>query len=216
MKKLLVCLLAVLLLAGCASEAEPCPVCEEPAKTVADLPAARDESKKYSDKDGNEVACSLTDYSVDCSSITAANFAEYANVEGVVYIDARDYKDFATKHMRNFECIPFFGLIYDEAADGSSEKPQLFKKVDGKFEPVYEESIDILHDLVPEDKTVFLMCQSGGRIKTFMAILDAAGYDMSKIYNIGGMAQYGEYEGITVAEDIVVNATYAFNNLTVK
>ena len=60
------------------------------------------------------------------------------------------------------------------------------------------------------------MCQSGGRIKAFMQLLDANGYDMSKIYNVGGMAQYDSYADATVAEEIVINATYAFNGLTVK
>lgn len=216
MKKLLVALLALLLLAGCAS----CPECEacevvEPAKTVADLPAPRDTSKSYSDKDGNSIACALDDYSLDCSTINSSNLTDYLGIEGVVYIDARDFGDFAKKHLRNFECIPYFAVVFDAEANGA-DKPQLFHG--SVTEPVatYEESLDILHDLIPEDKVVFLMCQSGGRIKAFMTLLDSLGYDMSKIYNVGGMAQYGEYEGIYVAEDLVVTASYAFNGLTVK
>lgn len=214
MKKLLLALLAVLLLAGCAScpECEACPVVEA-AKTVADLPAPRDASKSYQDKDGNSIACTLEDYSLDCSNINSSNLKDYLGIEGVVYIDARDFGDYAKKHLRNFECIPYFALVFDAEANGA-DKPQLFGG--SVTEPVatYEESLDILHDLIPQDKVVFLMCQSGGRIKAFMNLLAAEGYDMSKIYNIGGMAQYGEYEGIYVAEDITLNATYAFNGLT--
>lgn len=222
MKKLLVVLLAVLMLAGCTQECPECAACEvceecpPAAKTVADLPAPVDTNKKYKDKDGNEFACELNNYSVDCSSITAENLKDYLGIEGIVYIDARNYKDFATKHLRNFECIPFFGLVYDKEANGSAEKPQLFSGDTKAPTATYEESVELLKALVPQDKTVFLMCQTGGRIKLFMEILDANGYDMSKIYNVGGMAQYETYTDAVVAEEIVINATYAFNGLTVK
>lgn len=222
MKKLFIALLAVLLLAGCstAPECPECAVCEQcpevtPAKTVADLPAPRDTSKSTKDADGNAQACTLDNYSLDCSSINSSNLSEYLGIDGVVYIDARDYKDFATKHLRNFECIPYFAVVFDAEANGA-DKPQLFGGSVSEPVATYAESLDILHDLIPQDKTVFLMCQSGGRIKAFMTLLDACGYDMSKIYNVGGMAQYGEYPDVTVAEDLVVNATYAFNNLTVN
>lgn len=224
MKKILVVLFALLMLAGCTQECPECPTCEQcevceecapAAKTVADLPAPRDTSKKYKDKDGNEFACELDNYSVDCSSITSENLNEYLGIEDVVYIDARDYKDFATKHLRNFECIPYFALVFDAEANGA-DKPQLFKGEPAAPVATYEESVDLLHALIPTDKTVFLMCQSGGRIKSFMQLLEANGYDMSKIYNVGGMAQYDSYTDATVAEEIVINATYAFNGLTVK
>lgn len=218
MKKLLVVLLAVLMLAGCTQECpecETCEVCAPAAKTVADLPAPRDTNKKYKDQDGNEHACELNNYSVDCSSITSENLKDYLGIDGVVYIDARDYKDFATKHLRNFECIPYFALVFDAEANGA-DKPQLFKGEPANPVATYEESVDILKALIPTDKTVFLMCQSGGRIKAFMQLLDANGYDMNKIYNVGGMAQYESYTDATVAEEIVINATYAFNGLTVK
>lgn len=216
MKKLLVALLAVLLLAGCTQECpecETCEVCPAPAKTVADLPAPRDTSKTYKDADGNEHACELNNYSVDCSSITSANLTDYLGIDGVVYIDARDYKDFATKHLRNFECIPYFALVFDAEANGA-DKPQLFSGSPDAPVATYVESKDLLNALIPTDKTVFLMCQSGGRIKAFMQLLEANGYDMTKIYNVGGMAQYDSYKDATVAEEIVVNATYAYNGLT--
>ncbi len=219
MKKLLVALLAVLMLAGCAScpECEKCEVCPDvtPAKTVADLPAPRDTSKSTKDADGNAQACTLDNYALDCSSINSGNLAEYLGIDGVVYIDARDYGDFAKKHLRNFECIPYFAVVFNAEANGA-DKPQLFGGTVTEPVATYKESLDILHDLIPQDKVVFLMCQSGGRIKAFMQLLDACGYDMSKIYNVGGMAQYGEFPLVTVSEDLVVTATYAFNNLTLN
>ena len=220
MKKLLVALLTVLVLTGCTQEAPETTTTEAPEvtateTTVAELPAPRDTSKKYQDKDGNEITCDLTNYSVDCSSITSENLKDYLGREDVVYIDARNFKDFAPKHLRNFECIPFFGLIYDAEANGA-DKPQLFSGDPTAPVATYAESVEILNALFPKDKTLFLMCQSGGRIKTLMQILDANGYDMNKIYNVGGMAQYDSYTDATVAEEIVVTDTYAFNGLTVN
>jgi len=218
MKKLLVALLALLMLAGCAQDCPECEVCAPAAKTVADLPVARDTTKSYKDKDGKDVACTIDDYSVDCSSIDSSNLKDYLDIDGVVYIDARDYGDFAKKHLRNFECIPYFALIFNAEANGE-DLPQLFKGSVAEPVAVYEESVDVLTDLIPTDKTVFLMCQSGGRIKQLMNLMAATKeYDMSKVYNIGGMNQYTEDKGwtdATVSEYISVTATYAFTDLTV-
>ena len=58
------------------------------------------------------------------------------------------------------------------------------------------------------------MCQSGGRVAMLMKMLAANGYDMSKIYNIGGMAQYTaeQYrEFLTDTEELTVEAKYIIN-----
>ena len=86
-------------------------------------------------------------------------------------------------------------------------------------EPVatYQESDDLLQVLFPKNKTIFLMCQSGGRVAQLMTLLNAKGYDMSKIYNVGGMGQFTapEYADYTVdALEFKVNATYAIEGLT--
>ena len=61
------------------------------------------------------------------------------------------------------------------------------------------------------------MCQSGGRVNNMMKILSARGWDMSKIYNIGGMAHYAgaEYRSlVTDTPEIFVEATCSFEGLT--
>ena len=61
------------------------------------------------------------------------------------------------------------------------------------------------------------MCQSGGRVNNMMKILSARGWDMSKIYNIGGMAHYAgaEYRSlVTDSPEIIVQATCTFEGLT--
>jgi hypothetical protein len=63
------------------------------------------------------------------------------------------------------------------------------------------------------------MCQSGGRVNQLMKLLNARGWDMTKIYNIGGMAQYAgpEYRDlVTDTPEILVEATYHFEGLTRK
>ena len=82
---------------------------------------------------------------------------------------------------------------------------------------MYEESDEILNAFFPKGKTIFLMCQSGGRVNNLMKLLNARGWDMSKIYNIGGMAQYAgaEYRDIvTDTPEIIISATYTFEGLT--
>ena len=214
MKKLLTVLVAALLLVGCsAQECPQCEVCED-VPTVAELPAARDTSKTYTKNDAT-VQCTETDYSTACSSINPENLHEYLNREDVAYIDLRDFGDYAKKHVRNFEVIPYFALIAD--TKGVENAVQLYTTASGTPVANYAESDDMLEVLIPTDKTVFLMCQSGGRVAMLMNILAAKGYDMSKIYNVGGMGQMtsDELKALTTnSEEIVVTASYDFSGLT--
>lgn len=82
---------------------------------------------------------------------------------------------------------------------------------------MYEESDDLLEALFPKDKTLFIMCQSGGRVGMLMNILAARGWDMSKVYNIGGMAQYtgAEYRDMIVdTPEMIMTTTYSMEGLT--
>lgn len=218
MKKLLVSLLAVMMLAACSSKpAEVQTPTETPTVTgeptvVAELPAPQDTSKEYKANKDDETAtpCSEGVYNVSCSSIDASNLKDYLGREDVLYIDLRDYTDYATTHLRNFEVIPYFAAIV-------GEENQLYS---GEVEAPaarYEESDDLLEAFFPKDQTIFLMCQSGGRVAKLMKLLEVKGYDMSKIYNVGGMAQYAtsEYTDLTTQTgELVVEATYTFDGLT--
>lgn len=219
MKKLFTVLVAALLLVGCsAQECPQCEVCPDVPETpvVAALPAARDTSKSYT-KNEATVQCTESDYSTACSSINPENLHEYLNREDVVYIDLRDFGDYAKKHVRNFEVIPYFALIAD--TKGVENAVQLYTTASGEPVANYAESDDMLEVLIPTDKTVFLMCQSGGRVAMLMNILAAKGYDMSKIYNVGGMGQMTskELQALTTnSEEVVVTASYDFSGLTRK
>lgn len=96
-------------------------------------------------------------YSPKCSSINASNLFEYFGRDDVVYIDLRNYEDYAIKNLRNFEPIPYFGYIYDKEAGSSDDKPQLFGGSPDDPVAVYEESDKVLEKLIPKDKNIFFM-----------------------------------------------------------
>jgi len=63
------------------------------------------------------------------------------------------------------------------------------------------------------------MCQSGARVVWMMQILEANGYDMSKIYNVGGVGQYtaAKYaKMLTDTAEFRVNAVYSLEGVTRK
>ena len=223
MKKLIALLAALLVLAGCSSA--PAQKTDEElmaegwvknplengyVAAAAELPAPVDTTKNYKDKDGNEIACTATDYSADCSSINKDNLHEYLNREDVLYIDLRDYADFGGKHLRNFEVIPYFAYIY-------GTEGQLFSGDVTAPVATYEESVEIMEVLFPKDATLFLMCQSGGRVAKCIQLLEALGWDTSKIYNVGGMGQFTSDALVSVTSnpaEMKLEATYSFEGLT--
>ena len=184
-----------------------------------ELPAPVDTTKTYlaNKDDKEETICEPGNFGPTCSAINSENLKQYLGRTDVKYIDLRDYTDYAKKHLRNFECIPYFALIFNAEACNDAALPQLYGGTVEEPVPVYAESDEILEAFFPKGKTIFLMCQSGGRVNMLMKLLSARGWDMSKIYNIGGMAQYAgaEYRDIvTDTPEIAVTATYNFEGLT--
>lgn len=156
-------------------------------------------------------------YSPKCSSINASNLHEYLGRDDVIYIDLRNYEDYAIKNLKNFEPIPYFGYIYDKAAGTDDEKHQLFGGSTDDPLAVYEESDKILEKLIPKDKNIFFMCASGGRVAGALQLLEQKGYDMDKLYNVGGMNQFSgpEYEEYTTdSSELKLEAVYSFEGLT--
>ena len=208
MKKFLAVLLVLFVLMGCTSqqtvECPECEVCEPVVQGDPELPAARLSS------------CAVDDYSTDCSSIKIAdNLHEYLGRDDVVYLDLRDYTDYAKTHVRNFECIPYFALIRGMGEETEAGVQLYYGTL---AEPVanYAESEEMLKALIPADKTVFLMCQSGGKVAQCMKVMEKAGYDMSKVYNVGGMAQTDGNKNINLdsSAEVVAEVTYNFEGLT--
>jgi len=184
-----------------------------------ELPAPVDTTKTYqaNKDDPAETPCTEGSFGVTCSAINSENLQQYLGRTDVMYIDLRDFSDYAKKHLRNFEVIPFFGLVYNKEAHTDASLPQLYGGEPTDPVPVYEESDEILEALFPKNKTLFLMCQSGGRVATMMNILKARGWDMTKVYNVGGMAQYSgpEYRAlVTDTPELIVETVYSLEGLT--
>ena len=188
-------------------------------QTEVELPPPVDTTKTYqaNKDDPTETVCEPGNFGPTCSAINSENLKQYLGRTDVMYIDLRDYSDYAKKHLRNFECIPFFALIFNAEAANDASLPQLYGGTPDEPIPVYAESDELLEALFPKGKTIFLMCQSGGRVNNMMKILNARGWDMTKVYNIGGMAHYAgpEYRGlVTDTPEIIIEATYSFEGLT--
>ena len=210
--------------AAVVETAAEAPEAEEAAAPAAShdllpLPAPVDTTKTYkaNKDDAEEVPCTEGSFGPTCSAINSDNLIEYLGRPDILYIDTRDFGDYLKKHFRNFEVVPFFALVYNAEAHTNADLPQLYGGTPTEPVPVYEESDELLEVLFPKDKTLFIMCQSGGRVGMLMNILKARGWDMSKIYNVGGMAQYtaAEYRPyITDTAEFVLEGTYKIEGLT--
>ena len=219
MKKIIIIFLVSLLFTGCSTTKQKtdAELMAEGWVKVSELPSPIDTTKTYKDSDGNEHPCEAGSYSAACSSVSAENLIDYLGRDDVLYIDVRDFNDYAKKHLRNFEVIPYFALIFDAEAGSDETKPQLFGGSVTDPTQTYNESLELLEALFPKDQTIFLMCQSGGRVVQLMRLLEANGWDMSKIYNVGGMGQYTDsvYAPYTTdTAEITLDGTYSFEGLT--
>ena len=124
-----------------------------------------------------ELPAAPASYKPEDSVINKTNLGDYMNRSDVTYIDLRGFEDaYLTGHIKGFEPVEYFSFI-----KGAGD--QLFTSDN---QPRYVESVQILNTLFPKDQTIFLMCQSGGRVKGMMALLEAQKYDMSKVYNVTG------------------------------
>lgn len=184
-----------------------------------ELPAPQDTTKTYKANadDTEEIPCEEGNFGPTCSAITSDNLRQYMFRSDVCYIDLRDYEDYAKKHLKGFEVIPYLALIFNANAHTDPSLPQLYGGEPANPIPVYKESDEILAALFPKNKVLFVMCQGGGRASQIMSILKARGWDMSKVYNVGGMGHYtgAEYKDlVTDTPEITIQVTYGFEGLT--
>lgn len=179
-----------------------------PAETKAELPGAWGEGATY--KAGE---CSITiDPSV--TNPDAKPLKDFMNRDDVRYFDLRDHKEgYGVGHIAGFESVSWFNVIC-----GAGE--QLFYLDGETYKARYNESETILNDIFPKDKVIFGMCQVGGRVTPWCVLLSQYGYDMSKVYNVGGWNQLAKHEdhcGLEVSEGVAASAiTYDFSTLTKK
>ena len=177
---------------------------------VAELPVAWGENATYA-----AAECNVSFIPGAISGNTHAKpVSDYLNHENVRFFDLRDVKEgYGVGHVQGFESVSYFNTIVGTTG-------QLFTKVGDEFVANYEESEAVINNIFPKDATLFVMCQVGGRVQPFLTLLDQLGYDMSKVYNVGGWNQLiatgvENYGGYKVSKGIAASAvTYDFSSLT--
>ncbi len=131
----------------------------------------------------------------------------YLGRSDAVYRDMRMLKDpgnyeaiggdsYLSGFVDGFEVVSFPYIVnvegLPEVVGDTYTGETLFTNNNGEYVANYEESMQILEDLFPKDKVIFLMCGGGGYSGMMKNMLVALGWDGSKIYDVGG---YWFYEG---------------------
>lgn len=140
-------------------------------------------------------------------NINEATIDNYLGRSDAVYRDLRMLKDpgnyeaiggdaYLSGFVDGFEVVPYPYIVNVEGlpeAVGDTYKGETLFSYDGKnYTANYKESMQILEDLFPKDKIIFLMCGGGGYSGMMKNMLVALGWDANKIYDVGG---YWFYEG---------------------
>lgn len=171
---------------------------------------------QYSDLPLPEVASGARGEMGIDKNINEDTIDNYLDRDDVVYRDMRMLEDpanyeaiggdrFLSGYINGFEVVPLPYIIPVDGLPsdvGETYKGEtLFDYVDGTYIANYEEAYDILEELFPQDKTIFLMCGGGGYANMMKNFLIAMGWDEDTIYNVGG---YWYYRG---KNDIKVEKT---------
>lgn len=141
-------------------------------------------------------------------NINESTIDQYLGRSDVVYRDMRMLKDpgnyeaiggdsYLSGFIKGFEVVPYPYLVNvtglpEEVGDSYQGKTLFTQQSDGSYRANYDESMQILEDLFPKDKTIFLMCGGGGYAGMTKNLLTSLGWDANKIYNVGA---YWSYDG---------------------
>ena len=140
-------------------------------------------------------------------NINEATIDTYLGRSDAVYRDVRMLKDpgnyeaiggdsYLSGFVDGFEVVPFPYIVnvtgLPEAVGDTYVGPTLFSFDGENYVANYKESMQILEDLFPKDKVIFLMCGGGGYSGMLKNMLVKLGWDETKIYDVGG---YWFYEG---------------------
>ena len=129
----------------------------------------------------------------------------YLNRNDSVYRDLRMLKDpgnyeaiggdsYLSGFIEGFEIVPLPYLVNVSnlpiEVGSTYTGDTLYTVEDGEYKANYEESLVILEYLFPKDKNIFLMCGGGGYAHMMKDMLVSLGWDLNKIYNVGGYWYY--------------------------
>ena len=142
-------------------------------------------------------------------NINVSTLDSYLGRDDVVYCDVRmlfDPADFSViggnadlaTTVEGFRIIPYpyLATLPELPVDGAYKGNTLFTLTwnqDGTIASAtvnYEESMLILNDLFPRNKSIFLMCGDGGYAGMTKSLLVFLGWDPGLIYNLGGNWYY--------------------------
>lgn len=148
------------------------------------------------------------DYGVD-RAINIETIDQWLGRNDVAYRDVRmllDPADFAaiggdsslTATIEGFKVVPFpfLATLPPLPVAGAYNGPTAWAvewAEDGSIasaEPAYWESQQLLEDLFPKDKAIFIMCGAGAYAGFTKQLLVHLGWDAAKIYNVGGFWSY--------------------------
>lgn len=160
-------------------------------------------------------------------NINESNIDLYLNRSDSVYIDVRMLEDpasyekidgdrYLSGYVKGFEVVPYPYLTnvvgLPEAVGKTYEGKTLYHQDDeGNYTANYKESQQILEDLFPKDKNIFLMCGGGGYSGMTKQLLTKLGWDGDKIYVVGAYWSYAGVNNVEVKQkDADGNVSYAF------
>lgn len=134
---------------------------------------------------------------------------DYLGREDTVYIDLRMVSDPAEyeaiggesdldRAIAGFRCVPypFLATLQDLPVPGAYHGRSLYTVLwneDGtpaSVTPNYAESEQVIDDLFPKDKNIFLCCGGGGYSGMMRAVLISLGRNPDRIYNVGAVWAY--------------------------
>ena len=151
-------------------------------------------------------------------NINEETIDKYLGRNDTVYRDMRMLKDpgnyeaiggdsYLSGFVNGFEVVPYPYIVNvlnlpAEVGNTYTGKTLFTADKEGNLTANYEESLQILEDLFPKDKNIFLMCGGAGYAGDMKKLLVKLGWDANKIYNVGG---YWYYEG---SNAVIVKTTH--------
>lgn len=159
-------------------------------------------------------------------NINEETLDKYLGRSDVVYRDMRMLKDpgnyeaiggdsYLSGFVEGFEVVPYPYLVNvsglpEEVGESYTGKTLFTQTKDGKYVANYEESMQILEDLFPKDKKIFLMCGGAGYAGMTKDLLVSLGWDADKIYNVGGYWYYNGKHDVKVKTERGGKTVYDF------
>lgn len=140
-------------------------------------------------------------------NVNESTIDQYLGRSDAVYRDLRMLKDpgnyeaiggdsYLSGFVNGFEVVSFPYIVNVEGLPeevGDTYRGKTLFDFDGeKYVANYKESLQVLEDLFPKDKVIFLMCGGGGYSGMLKKMLVELGWNGEKIYDVGG---YWFYEG---------------------